>query len=176
MDKAQFLNMLLESYSHRYDISRDVTAGGQTFPAVADYYLRDENYLLSRQHVLSTVESFEYVYFVLADHLDAATLSQQLRLTLELGKSRVRPSRTHMCSYVTLVVLADTIEPEAQRLLRRTRYRKNFRLALHGWMEYRVAAVEFSTASFFSNPPGKGVRQHLEQNYRLQANKQKGDH
>ena len=70
-----------------------------------------------------------------------------------------------MFSYVTLVVLANTIDPEAQRLIKRTRFRKNYMLTLRGWSEYHVAAMETSTNRFFSNPAGKGARKNLERNF-----------
>lgn len=170
----QCLNRLLDVYSHHYDIARDVVFGEDSFPATATYYLRDENYLISRQHVLSAVESHEYVYFYLTDHLDAATLQEKIELTKNLGLSNIKPSKDHMCSYVTLVVLADTIDPEARLLLQRTRFRKNYLLALHGWMEYRTAAMETSTNSFFSNPAGKETRKNLELNFKPQNIKKKG--
>ena len=62
-------------------------------------------------------------------------------------------------------VLADTIAPEAETLLKKTRFHKNYRLALHGWMEYQIAALEISTMSFLSNPAGKGAKKTLELNF-----------
>ena len=72
-----------------------------------------------------------------------------------------------MFSNVGLIVLANTIEPEAQRLIRRTRFRKNYKLTFHGWTEYQLAAMEVSTNRFFSNPAGKGAKQILERNFPL---------
>lgn len=170
----QCLNKLLDAYSHAYDIERDVVIGEHKFPATATYYLRDENYLISKQHVLSVVENHEYVYFYLTDHLDVPTLQAQIELTRELGLAQIKPSKIHMSSLVTLVVLADTIDPEAVKLLKRTRYRKNYLLALHGWMEYHVAAMELSTTSFYSNPAGREAKKNLEQNFKPQTKKKKG--
>ena len=58
------LEKLLNAYSHQYDIDREVTAEGQVFPATATFYLRDENYLISKKHVLSAVENYDYTYFI----------------------------------------------------------------------------------------------------------------
>ena len=160
-----YLEKILDAYSHLYDITRDAQVGTELYPAAATYYLRDENYLISKQHVLSAVEQHEYVYFYLTDHLDSQTLQAQISLTQQAGLSRVNPTKEHMCSYVTLVVLANTIDPEAQRLIRRTRFRKNYMMTLHGWMEYHVAAMEVSTNCFFSNPAGKEARKNLERNF-----------
>lgn len=159
------LDRLLNAYSHHYDIARDVQVQGGSYPATAFYYLRDENYLITRKHVLSVVENHEYVYFYLTEHLTAAELQRQIELSREAGMSNIVPSKIHMSSLVTLVILADTIDPEAKAIIKKTRFRKNFRLALHGWMEYHIAAMECSTSSFLSNPAGKGARKTLELNF-----------
>ena len=158
------LDKLLSAYSHQYDIARDVTVEGGSFPATATFYLRDENYIISKKHVLSAVENYDYTYFYITEHLDAATLRQQIDLTMKVGTARVKPHRDHMSSFVTLVVLADTIDEEAKKLIRKTRFQKYFRLALHGWMEYHIAAMETSTNNFLANPAGKGAKKILEQN------------
>ena len=55
LTREELLEKLLKAYSHRYDIVRDVTIEGGSFPAGAIYFLRDENYLLDKKHVLSAV-------------------------------------------------------------------------------------------------------------------------
>ena len=169
MTQQERLKKLLDAYSHNYDIERDVTVEGGSFPAMAIYFLRDENYLISRKHVLSAVENHEYVYFYLTDRLDEETLQRQIDITREDALGRIHPCKDHMSSFVTLVILADTITPEAQKLIKKTRFHKNFRLALHGWMEYHLAAMEISTHSFLSNPAGKEARKTLELNFGSQG-------
>ena len=165
MTMQERLDKLLNAYSHHYDIAREVTVDGGSFPATAFFFLRDENYLLSKKHVLSAVENHEYVYFYLTEHLDAQEAQKQIYLSMKAGMSNVKPHKEHMSSFVTLVILADTIDPEAKTLIKKTRFRKNYRLALHGWMEYHIAAMEISTNSFLSNPAGKEARKLLERNF-----------
>ena len=57
MTLQERLDKLLNAYSHYYDIARDVTVEGGSFPATAFYYLRDENYLITKKHVLNAVEN-----------------------------------------------------------------------------------------------------------------------
>ena len=161
----EHLDRLLTVYSHSYDILRDVEVEGGSFPAAAFYYLRDENYLISRQHVLSAVEQHEYLYFFLTDHLDADTLQAQIDLSKKAGLSHVKPHKDHMFSNVGLVILANTISPEAKKLIKKTRFRKNYMLTFHGWTEYQLAAFECSTKCFLSNPAGLEARKNLERNF-----------
>ena len=159
------LNKLLDAYSHQYDIARNVEVEGFVYPATATYYLRDENYLISKQHVLSAVEQHEYLYFYLTDHLTADDLQSQIDLSKRAGLGKVKPHKDHMFSNVGLIVLANTISPEARKLIQKTRFRKNYKLSFWGWTEYQLAAMEVSTSSFFSNPAGKGAKKILEQNF-----------
>ena len=161
----QRLNKLLDAYSHVYDIDRNVCVEDTVYPAMATYYLRDENYLISRQHVLSAVEQHEYLYFLLTDHLCAEELQAHIDRTKAAGLALVHPHKEHMFSNVGLVVLANTIAPEAKKLIKRTHFRKNYLLTLHGWTEYQLAAMETSTNCFFSNPAGKEARKNLESNF-----------
>lgn len=159
------LNRLLDAYSHQYDIDRDVEVDGFVYPATATYYLRDENYLISKQHVLSAVEQHEYLYFYLTDHLTAEDLQSRIDLSKRAGLGKVKPHKDHMFSNVGLIVLANTISPEARKLIKKTRFRKNYRLSLYGWTEYQLAAMETSTNCFYSNPAGVGARKILEHNF-----------
>ena len=159
------LNILLDAYSHHYNIARDIETPEGSYPAAADFFLRDENYAFSKKAVISAYEQYDYTYFYLAGHLDEEGAKDLLDRTLRVGMARVRPHKEHKSSYVTLVILADTITPEAKRLIQKTRFQKNFRLSLHGWMEYHIAAMECSTNSFLSNPGGKGAKKNLERNF-----------
>jgi len=170
MTKQERLEKLLNAYSHHYDIVRDVKVEGGEFPAGAIYYLRDENYLTNKKHVLSAVENHEYVYFYLTEHLDAATLEHQIEISRNDGLGRIRPHKEHMSSMVALVILADTIDPEAKELIKKTRFRKNYRLALHGWMEYQIAAMEILTKHALSDTAGKNAKKNLELNFLYKAN------
>ncbi len=166
MSPQECLERLLKAYSHNYDITTDVyLEGGASYPAMAHYFLRDEHYLIRRDKQFYATEQHDYTYFYVAHYLDAEEAKTLTDQTLKAGLAVIRPHKDHMCSFVTLVVLADVIDPEAQKLLKKTRFHKNFRLALHGWMEYHIAAMECSTGSFLSNPAGKEARKTLEANF-----------
>ena len=135
MTLQERLDKLLKAYSHRYDVEMDVDVPGGHYPAAVTFFLRDENYLILRDKVLNATEQYDYTYFCLTEHLTAEELQHQIELSLRTGMDRIHPHKEHMSSFVTLVILADVIDPEAKKLLKRTRFHKNWRLALHGWME-----------------------------------------
>ena len=156
---------LMNAYAHNYDLTRDVEVEGGRYPAAAFFYLRDEHYLVRRDKQFYATEQHDYTYFYLTDHLDVETLRRQIEISRAAGLKEIKPHKEHMCSYVTLVILAYVIDPEAKKLIKRTRFQKNFWLALHGWMEYHITAMECSTLSFLSNPAGRVARKTLEGNF-----------
>ncbi|MEG1593096.1 MAG: hypothetical protein RR350_01715 [Oscillibacter sp.] len=155
------LDQMLNAYSRFFDIERDT----EGFPAVATYHFREENYILSKNNTIYATEQHEHVYFFVTERLDAVTLQAQIDASREAGLARIHPDGEHMFTFITLVVVANSIDPEAQKLIQRYRFRKNFRLALHGWMEYHIAAMDVSANSFLSNPAGKEARKTLERNF-----------
>lgn len=159
------LEKLLKAYAYYFDVERDVAVEGGSFPATADYHFREENYVATRAHTIYATEQHEYVYFYVTEHLDAAALEAQIALSRQAGLGKITPHGEHMFSYVTLVILAETIDPEAKKRIKSYRFHKNFRLTLHGWMEYHIAAMETATTTFLSNPAGKEARKNLEQNF-----------
>lgn len=60
----------------------------------------------AKKHVLSAVENYDHTCFYVTDHPDAATLRQQIDLTMQVGMARVKPHREYMSSDVSLVILA----------------------------------------------------------------------
>ncbi len=163
-EKQIKLEMLLEAYTHYFDIQRDVAAGEVTFAALAQYHSRSGKYILVKSARIWSIEMNEYVYFAVVDHLDAALLDTLYKAARDAGLALIKPHSEHMRSCVSLAVIADSIDEEAQKALRKIRFRKSFWLALHGWMEFRIAAIDLSTGQVLSNPDGKDVRATLERN------------
>ena len=166
MTLRERLEKLLNAYSHHYDIARDVEVDGGRVPASAFYFMRDEHYLIRRDKKFYAIEQHDYTYFDVVENLDAETLEARIDLSRRAGLGQVKPHKEHMCSYVTLVILADAITPEAVKRIKRTRFRKNFLFSFHGWMEYRIAAMDCSAMRFYSNPAGRDPRKTLEQNFK----------
>lgn len=163
------LERLLKAYSYYFDIEREVEISGVRYPAAANYHFREENYVATKAHTIYATEQHEYVYFYVTEHLELSELQRQIDVTREAGLARIDPNGEHMFSYVTLVILADRIDEDAARYLRKYRFRKNFWLTLHGWMEYHIAAMDNSRQSFLSNPAGKEAQKNLERNFRPKA-------
>lgn len=165
MELTARLERMLKAYTKHYDIEQG-TALCAGFDAIAIFHVRDEHYIATKKHVLYATDQHEYVYFAVADTVDAACMQTWLDKALAAGQTLITPNKEHMSTYVTLMVLANVITPEAQTLLKKARFHKNYRLSLHGWMEYRTAALEASAMTLISNPAGKTALANLRANFK----------
>lgn len=120
--------------------------------------------MLVKRAKLWEVDSHEYMFFDLVDVLDAEKVGQDIQYMQEHALSKVSPKPNHMSSNLSLIVIADSVDDDAARLLKKTRFRKNFKLGFEGWTDLRLAAIDLTGRRVVTNGAGKVMKQTLEAN------------
>lgn len=162
--KENVLDRLLAAHEAWFDVSRNHSFAGRTFPGYAEFHSTAEKYVLAKRAKLWGVNAHEYMFFVTADHLDEEAFNDlaSFMTTEALGKVKINPE--HMTSYLSLVIIADHVDDAARRAARKAKFRKNFKFGLEGWADLRIAIVNLSEASIVTNAMGKELRTVLEAN------------
>lgn len=158
--------------AHRgcYDIIRDYQFEGRIVPAFASFHSHGEQYVLVKRAKMWEVETHDYLFLEKADHLTAEALEDEIAFVIEHGMSKVIPGPNHMSSGLSLVVVATSADDEALKLARKAKFRKNFKLSLHGWADLRVAVCDLSREKgglVVSNAVGRGLAKMLKSNLEL---------
>lgn len=144
---------LLRAFSSHYDIAP--VDDGSPLRAVCAFHSRDSQYVLSKKAELWAAEHHEYLYLYSLPRLDEGAAEEVFRQTLALGMPQVKPHAQHMYTYLTALVLCDQADGQALGALKKQKHRREFKLSLHGWMEFRIAAVDLSTGEITTNRAGK---------------------
>ena len=155
MTKEHYLQKLMPSYESFFDIEYKVVIDSREFPAIAQFHSRSEKYVLVRSAKLWATEMNEYAYFSFAD---VPTLNEFISLkkdVLQLGLKKIKPHSEHMYSYVSLILVADSLTNEIIQEIKKTNYHKTYLFSFHGWMYLRIAAVDLSNGKVYSNHRGK---------------------
>lgn len=156
MTAMEALEKLLPSYVRYYNIKReDVTP---PFTAEAEFYTHDEAYFLFKEAKMSESESKEFVFFAATDHLDAETLKNYDETAWNTGMSRVVITDIHYTTDVVLVILADTIDADAAKLIKKLKHYKSYCFNFKGFSRYRLIAHETSTGKTFHNHLGSELK------------------
>ena len=151
---------LKKAYAAYFDVEE--IDDGTALKALCSFHVRDSQYVLVKKAELWAAENHEYLYLWDAEQLDTALVEEMFRRTLADGEPRVRPHSQHMYTYLTAVALYDSAQPDALERLKKLKKRREFKLSLHGWMEFRIAAVDLSTGEITVNRAGKALAKDLK--------------
>lgn len=156
MNAAAALDRVLPLFQAYYNIKRDdVTA---PFDAEASFSLHNEQYFLSKKAKLAEENMFEHIFFSALDELTPAKAKELEEIAWNEGIRRAQPGPNHRCTDVTLILLADRIQPEAASFIKKLHRSKSYRFLLYGYSNYRAIAIETSTGRMTCNRLG----QHLK--------------
>ncbi len=152
-------DQLARSYEAYYDVER--IEDGSELAALCHYYKRESQYVGFKSAELWAAESHEYLYLWDVGELTPEKVQKIFDRVLDDGEPRVKPHSQHMYTYLTAVVLYDSTDAAALAQLKKLKKRREFKLSLHGWMEFRIAAVDVSTVEFTASRSAKCMEKDL---------------
>lgn len=156
MTALEALEKLLPSFIRYYNVKReDVTP---PFTAEAEFFTHDEAYFLMKTAKLSESESKEYVFFAAVENLDIEMLKTYDETAWNTGMSRVEITPLHYSTDVALIILAETIDEDAAKLIKKLKHHKSYRFNFRGFSRYRLIALETSTGKVFHNHLGAELK------------------
>ena len=166
------LDRLLAAHEGYFDVERDHRFGGRAFDGYAQFHSSAERYVLTKRAKLWGVNVHEHMFFLCCDELTSEELADLTNFMTATALEKVQPDPEHMTTYLTLVVIAGAATDDVHRAVRRTRFRKNLRFGLQGWVDLRLALVDLggqeggapSHARITTNSQGKKLRETLEKN------------
>ena len=161
LDKNLVFDNFIASYSVYYDVACKDRDNGSDKPAkfeVADGFdaearfdSKSEQYFLIKAAKVADIHSAEYVYFVLRDELTLDDYKKLDDLSWNTGISHATPGPDHKNTDAVLIVIADRIDEDAIEYIKKTKHSKNYRMALHGFSNFRSVAVELGTGTAYFN-------------------------
>jgi len=161
-DKNQFIDALLEAYEAYFDIKRDVEKEKILLAAEAIFHSRSEKYVLVQSAKLWAVETNEYAYFITQEASSSSEFKKWRDKVLGIGMKEIKPHSEHMYSYITMIYIADSIDEDTRKEIENFSCHKMFLLSLHGWMHFRLAAVDLSKNEIITNKKGREIRTILK--------------
>ena len=137
------------------------------FDYALEYHERGEKYVLTKKAQLWAVEADEYVFIKEVDNLNKEALLDYFELQKSSLFKIVNPRPDHMSSAVILLLICGTVEENIPKLVKKLKFRKNFKLSFWGWADALVAVVDLSTKKVYTNSAAKHLRKSLELNLKF---------
>lgn len=156
MTASEALERLLPSYIRYYDVFRENVE--PPFAAEARFHSHGETYVLVKSARISEADSHEYVYFYTGQTLTAGDVQKLCDIAWDRAMAFVKPHSAHRNSDVTVILLADRIEPEALTAVRKMKRSKSYHFSLRGWSVLRTVALETSSGTLACNRQGQDLK------------------
>lgn len=163
VSRLAMLAKLNDAYTVYFD-KRPVEADIPLLAACYAFHSTDESFVLSRKIRLWRAETHEFVYVFSVPELSAELYDTCRGRALELGMRLIRPHIEHRSSFITAVFVCDSMTDDAAVAVKKSRHHKDFLFSLHGWMDYRAAAVNLATGSIAVNGAGRDLAAFIHGN------------
>jgi hypothetical protein len=126
-DRPAILERLFDSYGAWYDVTPGDLGSGLPLEALYMHRFRKEKFVLSKKAKLWAVEANDYLYLFNTAKLDMYQAEACVSFSIENALPRVEPHSEHMYSFITTVFLADEIDQDALKFIRRRRFNKSYK-------------------------------------------------
>lgn len=156
MDSKETLERLLPLFMRYYNVETEDVK--EPFDATAIFMNHNEQYVLVKSAHIADIDSNEYVYFASCDTLDTDMLLNYDRNAWEQGMSNIEPYYGHRNSDVTLIVVANDINEDTVKLIRKLHHSATYKLGIYGWSNYRLAVIECNKKRAFFNHHGRTLK------------------
>lgn len=104
-----------------------------------DFEVRNAQYVLTKNHELWSADSREHCYIFSLEDLTVEAYKALEDYVYTEGMKLIHPKKGHMCTTLTLMIVCETCQPEARKLLKKCHLHKDFRFTLDGWMDFHTA-------------------------------------
>jgi len=136
--------------------------GDSYFVALCEYYEKAEQYFLFKQNELWATHQEEFIFLFSVGNLTTGLFEFCRDYTYEEGMKLAHIGPGHMYTYLTPIIVCDTAEPDAVRLLEKCKIYKTFKFSFHGWMDFHAACFEASKQKLHFNHSGLCMKKSLE--------------
>ena len=162
MELNKYLDIIEEKLKGSFDIKRNYSINNTHYDMYAEYHLRNEKYVLVKKAVVYAFENNEYSFIKYFEDLNKDSLKEIINTLTESVELIVKPSREHMSSTVTLIIVTDNIfnnedKEEITKIISRFNYNKGFAFGFKGWADIRLVLVTLNEGLIATNKKGKEV-------------------
>ena len=161
MDLSTYIDITEDKLVNSFDVSRDFKIDGFDYDLFANYNIRNERFLLIRKAVIYAFENNEYILMKAYKSLDKNDYNEFTDNLIKSISVIVNPSREHMSSAITGVILVENIFEEdfdyIKKSIKKFKYNRGFAFGFKGWVDLRLILISIKDGIISVNKKGKEV-------------------
>jgi len=171
-DPQTYLDHIIAKYAAYFDITKEFSAAGRTFPAYGFFAEQDEKYVLSRKANLWTAKRTEHILFTIEDTCTPETV-EKARSVIEdfmepelVRHGKKYPEKDHMSSILNFAVLARRgVTADAVRAIRKFSFDRGYMFSIRGFSRGRLIVVDLAGGKVYTDKAAGAVRKSFEKTF-----------
>lgn len=159
--REEMIESLLRNYQGYFDV-RQCTEEEAPLVAECAFHVSSSKYVLIKKAKLWEANCHEYLYLFSVPVLTEDVYRWCESYVYENGMKLIKPDRNHMYTYLSAVIVAESADKTAVKLLKRCHKHKDFQFSLKGWMDFHTAMVQLDSESVYTNYSGREKAKFLK--------------
>lgn len=158
MTQDEYMENLYRKFEKHFEIEKDVVVFGERIDINARFSNIKGRTFITKHDVVDKCENYEYCYIKRADIVTEKDISAYGQFLKKIVDECVKPGMDHMSTYVTGVIVGNSIDNGTKKAIEMYRYSKAYRFYLRGWCDVRLICINMSSNEIITNKAGKQVK------------------
>lgn len=157
MDRHEYMETLELKYARHFDIEKNIGLFGETVDIYAKHYNVNVRTFITKNDIIDRYVNNEYCFVKGFENITSSEIAAFGEFLKTAAGNLVKPDKEHMSTYITGVLVAESIEESAAKAIKAYRYSKAYKFYLHGWCDVRFIGVDLGKGMTITNKAGKMV-------------------
>lgn len=162
MKYEEYINALTLKLERNFIIERDIVLFGNRIEMLAKYSNICGRTFITKNDIIDKYENHEHIYLKKLDNVTEEDIEFFGQFLKKITDDCIIPDRDHMSTYITGVLIGNTINEDAIKAVEKYIYRKAFNFYLKGWCDVRLVCVGLDDNEIATNNDGKKVKKVYE--------------
>ena len=160
MDLENYLNTIRKRLERSFDLVENYNINNYEIDLFGQFNMKTERYIVSKKAVIDTMENNEFLFIKYFKNLNKADLEFYINFLIENIDKLIEPSRDHMSSVITgVLVLDNRPDEEIIRAVEKFKYQKSFAFGFKGWVDIRLVLVIMKENHIITSKKGREVKE-----------------
>ncbi|MDF2520258.1 MAG: uncharacterized protein K0R84_886 [Clostridia bacterium] len=158
MTHEEYLESLQKKFETHFKVERNVMLLGERIDIHASFSNVSGRTFITPNDVIDKCESYEYCYVKKTDRVTEDEIDAFGQFLKRIVDEYVEPGRDHMSTYVTGVIIGNSIDDKAGMAIKVHRFSRAYSFYLRGWCDVRLIGIGLDDNQIITNKAGKRVQ------------------
>lgn len=153
-----YIEMIKSKLERHFQIETDLVILENTIDMFAKFSDVSGRTFITKNDIIDRCENYEYCYFKKYDTVTKEEVTAYGQFLKKIVDERIKPDKDHMSTYVTGVIICNSISDNVKEAVERYSYSRAYSFYLKGWCDVRLILVGLDNNEIVTNKAGKKVK------------------